>query len=99
MNTKELLRHSFIAARSEFDKISSRCEDAFEEWYNANITQFEGIECYKTVDIESVTERFRSVVKFDKNFHLYIHGSKDNITNGEDENGKFVKIRYDIAHW
>lgn len=38
---------------------------------------------------------FKSVVKLDKNFHIYIHGRTDLIERGVDENGrKFYKIYY-----
>ncbi len=38
---------------------------------------------------------FKSVLKLDKNFHIYIHGDKKLIENGTDESGrKFYKIYY-----
>ncbi|HZH99956.1 MAG TPA: nucleoid-associated protein, partial [Flavisolibacter sp.] len=38
---------------------------------------------------------FKSVVKLDKNFHIYIHGRTDLIEKGVDEQGrKFYKIYY-----
>lgn len=39
---------------------------------------------------------FKSVLKLDKNFHIYIHGDRNKIEHGVDENGrKFYKIYYD----
>lgn len=39
---------------------------------------------------------FKSVLKLDKNFHIYIHGNRNLIEKGEDSNGrKFYKIYYD----
>jgi hypothetical protein len=39
---------------------------------------------------------FKSVLKLDKNFHIYIHGDKKLIENGTDESGrKFYKIYYE----
>ena len=39
---------------------------------------------------------FKSVLKLDKNFHIYIHGNKQLIEQGTDEKGrKFYKIYYD----
>lgn len=39
---------------------------------------------------------FKSVLKLDKNFHIYIHGNKELIEQGKDENGrKFYKIYYE----
>ena len=40
---------------------------------------------------------FKSVLKLDKNFHIYIHGDRDRIERGVDERTgrKFYKIYYD----
>ncbi len=37
---------------------------------------------------------FKSVIKLDKNFHIYIHGNRDLIEQGTDEKGKFYKVYY-----
>lgn len=39
---------------------------------------------------------FKSIIKLDKNFHIYIHGNKDKIENGEDEGGKYYKLYYEV---
>lgn len=39
---------------------------------------------------------FKSVIKLDKNFHIYVHGNRQLIEQGIDENGrKFYKIYYE----
>lgn len=39
---------------------------------------------------------FKSVLKLDKNFHIYIHGNRDLIQRGREDDGrKFYKIFYD----
>lgn len=39
---------------------------------------------------------FKSVLKLDKNFHVYIHGNRDLIERGVDDNGrKYYKIYYE----
>lgn len=39
---------------------------------------------------------FKSVLKLDKNFHIYIHGDRNKIERGVDENGrKYYKIYYE----
>jgi hypothetical protein len=39
---------------------------------------------------------FKSVLKLDKNFHIYIHGNRNMIEKGEDANGrKFYKIYFE----
>lgn len=37
----------------------------------------------------------RSVIKLDKNFHIYVHGNHDLIEKNSDEKGKFYKIYYE----
>ena len=37
---------------------------------------------------------FKSVIKLDKNFHIYIHGNRELIEQGIDEKGKFYKVYY-----
>lgn len=37
---------------------------------------------------------FKSVIKLDKNFHIYVHGNRQLIEQGEDEKGKYYKVYY-----
>jgi len=37
---------------------------------------------------------FKSVLKLDKIFHVYIHGDRNKIEKGVDEHGKFYKIYF-----
>jgi hypothetical protein len=42
---------------------------------------------------------FKSVLKLDRNFHIYIHGNRNMIEKGTDENGrKYYKLYYDEEH-
>lgn len=46
--------------------------------------------------VKKKSQSFRSVIKLDKNFHVYVHGDRSKIERGEDaERGKFYKIFYD----
>ena len=38
---------------------------------------------------------FKSVIKLDKNFHIYIHGDRKKIETGEDEKGKFYRLYFE----
>lgn len=38
---------------------------------------------------------FKSVIKLDKNFHIYIHGDRQKIEVGEDEKGRFYRLYFD----
>lgn len=44
--------------------------------------------------VKKQTRAFKSVIKLDKNFHVYVHGSRDMIEQGEDEHGKYYKLYY-----
>ncbi|HEX4887892.1 MAG TPA: nucleoid-associated protein [Luteibaculaceae bacterium] len=45
--------------------------------------------------VKKQSKIFKSVLKLDKNFHIYIHGNKELIEKGVDEQGrKFYKIYY-----
>jgi hypothetical protein len=39
---------------------------------------------------------YKSILKLDKNFHIYIHGNREMITKGTDPDGrKFYKIYFE----
>lgn len=44
--------------------------------------------------VKKQTRNFKSVIKLDKNFHIYIHGNENLIEQGEDEKGKFYKLYF-----
>lgn len=44
--------------------------------------------------VKKSTKNFKSVIKLDKNFHIYVHGNPNLISRGEDENGKFYKVYF-----
>jgi len=46
--------------------------------------------------VKTQAKYFRSVIKLDKNFHLYVHGDRSMIERGVDEDGrKYYKLYYD----
>ena len=46
--------------------------------------------------VKKQARNFKSVLKLDKNFHIYIHGDRSKIEQGVDANGqKYYKIYYD----
>ncbi|MEQ9166130.1 MAG: nucleoid-associated protein [Fulvivirga sp.] len=48
------------------------------------------------VAVKKMSRSFKSVLKLDKNFHVYIHGDRDKIEKGVDENGrKYYKIYFE----
>jgi hypothetical protein len=45
--------------------------------------------------VKKSQKHFKSIIKLDKNFHIYIHGDKSKIKQDQDENGKFYKLYFD----
>ncbi len=39
---------------------------------------------------------FKSILKLDKNFHVYVHGNRKNLQVQEDENGTYLKLYFKI---
>ncbi len=44
--------------------------------------------------VKKQTRALRSIIKLDKNFHIYVHGDRNLIEQGEDNKGKFYKVYY-----
>ncbi|MCL2247420.1 MAG: nucleoid-associated protein [Lentimicrobiaceae bacterium] len=44
--------------------------------------------------VKKQVRTLKSVIKLDKNFHIYIHGNRNLIEQGEDKKGKFYKVYY-----
>jgi len=37
---------------------------------------------------------FKNILKLDRNFHVYVHGSKDKLNVERDENGNYLKLYF-----
>lgn len=44
--------------------------------------------------VKKQSRAFKSVIKLDKNFHIYVHGNRELIEQGEDEKGKYYKVYF-----
>lgn len=44
--------------------------------------------------VKKQSRSFKSVIKLDKNFHIYVHGNRNLIEQGEDEKGRFYKVYF-----
>jgi len=70
-------------------------EDLFQE---KNTRLADGFEV-KQQAVKRYQSVFKSVIKLDKNFHIYVHGNRSMIERGTDEEGrKFYKIYYNEEH-
>lgn len=45
--------------------------------------------------VKKQTRFYKSVIKLDKNFHIYVHGDRSKIEQSEDSHGKYYKIYFD----
>lgn len=44
--------------------------------------------------VKKQSRALKSVIKLDKNFHIYVHGNRNLIEQGEDDKGKYYKVYY-----
>lgn len=44
--------------------------------------------------VKKQSRGFKSVIKLDKNFHIYVHGDRRMIEQGEDEKGRYYKVYF-----
>jgi hypothetical protein len=67
-------------------------DDAYRESKELDaFTEFE----ISSVAVKKQSKVFKSILKLDKNFHIYIHGDKSLIERGVDADGrKFYKIYF-----
>jgi hypothetical protein len=73
--------------------------DAFNKFKNEIITEADmelsGSFAISNQAVKKQARIFKSVLKLDKNFHVYIHGNREMIEQGTDENGrKYYKLYY-----
>lgn len=48
-----------------------------------------------TTAVKKSQKHFKSIIKLDKNFHIYIHGDKKMMESGSDEKGNFYKLYFE----
>lgn len=93
------MKHSTNKAEKEIFKDNSVIESfrKFDQAYREeNEVEFSNNFQISSQAVKKQARVFKSVLKLDKNFHIYIHGHKELIEQGIDENGrKFYKIYYE----
>ena len=72
--------------------------DSFNQ-YKESYAQKRDIEFIDSFSISDTAVRkqaklLKSVIKLDDNFHIYVHGDRQLIEQGEDDKGKFYKVYY-----
>lgn len=91
---------SFSMDKFEKEIISN--QDVIDSFHNykKEFQEDYGVEISDSFDISDGAVKkqsrvFRSVIKLDKNFHIYVHGNRDKIEQGMDEKGKFYKVYFE----
>ncbi len=76
------------------DKVVEAFQDYKEEYQNIKQTPlYDNFEISDQA-VKKQSRVFKSIIKLDKNFHIYVHGDKEKIMKGEDENGRKYYILY-----
>lgn len=104
----DLLNRSlnFFKEKQHFDQETFNNEVLFHQEYIESFNRYkQHYEAEKAISIEdsfSISpaavkrqqRHYKSVIKLDKNFHIYIHGDRSKIEHGEDEKGRFYKLYF-----
>ncbi|AQX11190.1 nucleoid-associated protein [Elizabethkingia meningoseptica] len=45
--------------------------------------------------VKKQQRHFKSVIKLDKNFHIYVHGDRQKLETGEDDKGKYYRLYFE----
>lgn len=88
-NLKEFANE--VMEQPELVKSFTKYKSSFEQDFDMDIA--DNFEISETA-VKKQARVFKSVIKLDKNFHIYIHGNRDLIEQGEDKKGKFYKVYY-----
>lgn len=65
-----------------------------QKWEQENEVQLQEQFDINESAVKKQARSFKGVIKLDKNFHIYVHGDRQLIEQGEDEKGKFYKVYY-----
>lgn len=71
----------------------NKFDDTYRKDYDMEGTS-EGFEISAQA-VKKQANAFKSVLKLDKNFHIYIHGDRNKIQKGEENGMKYYKVFYD----
>jgi hypothetical protein len=79
----------------EDDEVSGKFKSYAKERQKDDLVVSESFNI-STPAVKKQTKYFKSILKLDKNFHVYVHGNKEWIEKGVDDNGrKFYKLYYE----
>jgi len=82
-----------VMVQPEIINTFSQYKSGFEQ---ANDIEFSNNFSISENAVKKQSKIFKSVIKLDKNFHIYIHGNREMVEQGSDEFGrKYYKLYYD----
>jgi hypothetical protein len=76
------------------DKVVEAFQDYKEEYQNTQSKSFADEFEISDYAVKKQSNVFKSVIKLDKNFHIYVHGDKNKILKGVDDDGRKYYILY-----
>ncbi len=92
----EFSREAFAQEVFQEEEVIRSFERYGQQYKNDRAVQFNDIFEISPHAVKKQARVFKSVLKLDKNFHIYIHGDRSLIEHGVDDKGrKFYKIFYD----
>ena len=92
----EFDRESFSREVFQSDEVVDRFAKFGERYQEEHDVELEDRFEISSHAVKKQARVFKSVLKLDRNFHIYIHGDRDKIEQGVDEKGrKYYKIYYE----
>ena len=98
----DFFKQNDIFEMSDFERDVLGQEEVIESFkqYREQFEEEHGVEIADSFAIsegavKKQARSYKSVIKLDKNFHIYVHGDRRLIEQGEDEKGKFYKVYYE----
>jgi hypothetical protein len=93
---QEFNRAAFAEQVFQKEEVIESFQRFGQQYKNDRDVQFNDIFEISAHAVKKQARVFKSVLKLDKNFHIYIHGDRDKIEHGVDDKGrKFYKIYYE----
>ncbi len=88
-------KDEFVEEVFHFEKVKDSFNKFDKEYRVQNDIAIEDQFDISNVAVKKQNKIFKSIIKLDKNFHIYVHGNREMMEKGEDETGrKFYKFYY-----
>lgn len=85
-----------VLAQEELKQSFNNYKNKFEEVYDIELNDHFDI---SKNAVKKHARFFKSIIKLDKNFHIYVHGNRSMIEQGVDDEGKkYYKLYYDAEN-